>query len=114
MKNFNYQLAGDNGVHFYPLKQKDNLIKILLFCFKNDPPNGVIDIIPSLVNLLVVFDNYKTSSNDNLGIYFSCNIANGIQIAVWIIVVMNAKYTSNLGRSCIKYTTKPKMTKCKT
>ena len=64
MKNFNYQLAGDNGVHFYPLKQNDNLIKILLFCFKNNPPNGVIDIIPSLVNLLVVFDHFKTSAKD--------------------------------------------------
>ena len=63
MKNFNYQLAGDNGVHFYPLEQHNNHIKILLSSFKNNPPNGVIDIIPSLVNLLVVFDNYKTSAN---------------------------------------------------
>ena len=63
MKNFNYQLAGDNGVHFYPLEQHNNHIKILLSCFTNNPPNGVIDIIPSLVNLLVVFDNYKTSAN---------------------------------------------------
>ena len=63
MKNFNYQLAGDNGVHFYPLEKHNNHIKILLSSFKNNPPNGVIDIIPSLVNLLVVFDNYKTSAN---------------------------------------------------
>ena len=63
MKNFNYQLAGDNGVHFYPLEKSNNHIKILLSSFKNNPPNGVIDIIPSLVNLLVVFDNYKTSAN---------------------------------------------------
>lgn len=76
MKNFNYQLAGDNGVHFYPLKQNDNLIKILLFCFKNNPPSGVIDIIPSLVNLLVVFDNYKTSANDIIKYVEDLNLEN--------------------------------------
>lgn len=62
MKNFNYQLAGDNGIHFYPIGQLNDLNDILISCFKNSPPVGVIDIIPSLVNLLVIFDSNKITS----------------------------------------------------
>ena len=62
MKNFNYQLAGDNGIHFYPIGQVNDLNDILISCFKNSPPVGVIDIIPSLVNLLVIFDSNKITS----------------------------------------------------
>ena len=62
MKNFNYQLAGDNGVHFYPIGKLNDLNDILISCFKNSPPVGVIDIIPSLVNLLVIFDSNKITS----------------------------------------------------
>jgi len=78
MKNFNYQLAGDNGVHFYPLEQHNNFNEILLSCFKNKPPNGVIDIIPSLVNLLVVFDNHKTSAKNLINYVESLNLDNVI------------------------------------
>ena len=62
MKNFNYQLAGDNGIHFYPIGQGNNLNDILVSCFKNSPPIGIVDIIPSLVNLLVIFDSNKITS----------------------------------------------------
>ena len=62
MKNFNYQLAGDNGIHFYPIGQINDLNDILISWFKNSPPVGVIDIIPSLVNLLVIFDSNKITS----------------------------------------------------
>ena len=30
MKNFNYQLAGDNGIHFYPIGQVNDLNDILI------------------------------------------------------------------------------------
>ena len=62
MKKFNYQLAGDNGIHFYPIGQVNDLNDILISCFKSSPPVGVIDIIPSLVNLLVIFDSNKITS----------------------------------------------------
>ena len=62
MKNFNYQLAGDNGIHFYPIGQVNELNDILISWFKNSPPVGVVDIIPSLVNLLVIFDSNKITS----------------------------------------------------
>ena len=57
MKNFNFQLAGDTGVHFYPKNEDNKYIELLLNEIKVKPPKGTIDLIPSLVNLLVVFDS---------------------------------------------------------
>ena len=64
MKDFNFQLAGDTGIHFYPKNEDNKYIELLLNEIKKKPPNGIIDLIPSLVNLLVVFDPKTTSSLD--------------------------------------------------
>ena len=64
MKNFTFQLAGDTGIHFYPKNEDNKYIELLLYDIKRKPPKGIIDLIPSLVNLLVIFDPKTTSSQD--------------------------------------------------
>ena len=59
MKKFDFQLAGDTGIHFYPKGSNKSYIENLLSCLREKGPKGIIDLIPSLSNLLVVFDPTK-------------------------------------------------------
>ena len=51
MKKFDFQLAGDTGIHFYPKGSNKSYIENLLNCLREKGPNGIIDLIPSLSNL---------------------------------------------------------------
>ena len=59
MKKFDFQLAGDTGIHFYPKGGNKSYTENLLSCLREKGPKGIIDLIPSLSNLLVVFDPTK-------------------------------------------------------
>ena len=59
MKKFDFQLAGDTGIHFYPKGSNKSYIENLLSCLREKGPKGIRDLIPSLSNLLVVFDPTK-------------------------------------------------------
>ena len=59
MKKFDFQLAGDTGIHFYPKGSNKSYIENLLSCLREKGPKGITDLVPSLSNLLVVFDPTK-------------------------------------------------------
>ena len=60
--NFKIKLAGDNGFHLIPISEHD--VQSIINVYHRIKPIkllGVIDIIPSLVNILIVFDRSMTS-----------------------------------------------------
>ena len=66
MKNFKIKIAGDFGFYIIPeIENKNELIYNLASEIKKYPPRGLLDVIPSLVNLLIVFD-LKITSSDNI------------------------------------------------
>ena len=61
--NLRIKLAGDNGFHLIPINdcEIEKNIQLIFNQIKYAKPLGVLDVIPSLVNLLIVFDKSLTS-----------------------------------------------------
>ena len=60
--NLRIKLAGDNGFHLIPINdcEIEKNIQLIYNQIKHAKPLGVLDVIPSLVNLLIVFDKSLT------------------------------------------------------
>ena len=60
--NLRIKLAGDNGFHLIPINdcEIEKNIQLIYNQIKHAKPLGVLDLIPSLVNLLIVFDKSLT------------------------------------------------------